>query len=101
MASRRNSKQKSNKSARKTTASHKRKAQKPRKRLATKAPANHASKIRTAARDKRPALNAKTDSANDPQWIAPVWDDDVLLGAHVSTAGGTQHAPPRARAIGA
>jgi deoxyribonuclease-4 len=33
--------------------------------------------------------------------VAPAWDDDVLLGAHVSIAGGTQHAPPRARAIGA
>ncbi len=50
---------------------------------------------------KRPAFNPKTDSANDPKWIAPVWDDDVLLGAHVSSAGGTHAAPPRARAIGA
>ncbi|MEP6494874.1 MAG: deoxyribonuclease IV [bacterium] len=50
---------------------------------------------------KRPAFNAKTDSANDPRWIAPLWDDDVLLGAHVSSAGGTHAAPPRARAIGA
>jgi len=50
---------------------------------------------------KKPAFNAKLDSANDPSWIAPVWDDDVLLGAHVSIAGGTHHAPPRARAIGA
>jgi len=30
-----------------------------------------------------------------------VWEDDVLLGAHVSIAGGTHEAPPRARAIGA
>ena len=50
---------------------------------------------------KRPAFNAKLDSANDPNWVAPVWDDDVLLGAHVSVAGGSHHAPPRARAIGA
>lgn len=50
---------------------------------------------------KRPAFNPKTDSANDPSWIAPVWNDDVLLGAHVSIAGGTHEAPPRARAIGA
>jgi deoxyribonuclease-4 len=50
---------------------------------------------------KRPAFNPKTDSANDPTWRAPAWDDDVLLGAHVSIAGGTHHAPPRARAIGA
>jgi deoxyribonuclease-4 len=41
------------------------------------------------------------DSADDPNWLAPSWDDDVLLGAHVSTAGGTHAAPPRARAIGA
>jgi len=50
---------------------------------------------------KKPAFNAKTDSANNPNWIAPSWDDEVLLGAHVSIAGGTHHAPPRARAIGA
>jgi len=50
---------------------------------------------------KKPAFNAKTDSANDPNWRAPTWDDDVLLGAHVSIAGGTHQAPPRARAIGA
>ena len=50
---------------------------------------------------KKPAFNPKTDSANDPNWVAPVWDDDLLLGAHVSTAGGTHDAPPRARAIGA
>ena len=41
------------------------------------------------------------DSADDPRWVAPVWDDDVLLGAHVSAAGGTHAAPRRARAIGA
>ena len=50
---------------------------------------------------RKPAFNPKTDSANDPSWVAPVWDDDVLLGAHVSIAGGTHEAPPRARAIGA
>jgi deoxyribonuclease-4 len=50
---------------------------------------------------KRPAFNARTDSANDPDWLAPIWDDDVLLGAHVSIAGGTEQAPARARAIGA
>ncbi|MEO7084727.1 MAG: deoxyribonuclease IV [Gemmatimonadaceae bacterium] len=50
---------------------------------------------------KRPAFNEKTDSANDPNWIPPVWNDDILLGAHVSSAGGTHNAPPRARAIGA
>ena len=56
---------------------------------------------RAAVAKKRPAFNPKTDSANDPSWVAPVWDDDVLLGAHVSIAGGTHEAPPRARAIGA
>jgi deoxyribonuclease IV len=55
----------------------------------------------TKATTKKPPFNAKLDSANDPNWIAPVWDDDVLLGAHVSIAGGTHHAPHRARAIGA
>jgi len=50
---------------------------------------------------KRPAFNPKKDSANDPSWIAPVWDDALLLGAHVSIAGGTHEAPPRGRAIGA
>lgn len=46
------------------------------------------------------AFNAKSDSAYDPTWVPPVWDDDVLLGAHVSIAGGTHHAPFRARATG-
>jgi deoxyribonuclease-4 len=50
---------------------------------------------------KKPAFNAKLDSANDPDWVPPVWDDDVLLGAHVSVAGGSHEAPRRARAIGA
>ena len=50
---------------------------------------------------KKPAFNAKTDSANDPSWVPPVWNDDVMLGAHVSVAGGTHFAPSRARAIGA
>ena len=69
-------------------------AAKPRKHVDTKT----ATKPRKA---KRPAFNPKTDSANDPRWVAPVWDDGVLLGAHVSIAGGTHQAPPRARAIGA
>ncbi len=47
---------------------------------------------------KRPS---KSDSADDPSWVAPVWDDDLLLGAHVSAAGGTHEAPRRAKAIGA
>src|SRR4029450_11648743 len=50
---------------------------------------------------RKPSFNRKTDSAYDPAWVAPVWADDVLLGAHVSTAGGVDQAPPRARAIGA
>jgi deoxyribonuclease-4 len=50
---------------------------------------------------KKPAFNPKKDSANDPNWVAPVWNDDVLLGAHVSIAGGTHEAPRRAKAIGA
>src|ERR1051325_6181196 len=50
---------------------------------------------------RKPAFNAKKDSAYDPAWVAPVWNDGVLLGAHVSAAGGTAQAPPRARAIGA
>jgi deoxyribonuclease-4 len=50
---------------------------------------------------KKPAFNPKKDSANDPEWVAPVWNDDVLLGAHVSIAGGTHEAPRRAKAIGA
>ena len=47
------------------------------------------------------AFDKKTDSAYDPSWVPPVWNDDLLLGAHVSIAGGTHHAPFRARATGA
>ena len=50
---------------------------------------------------KKPPFNPKKDSANDPAWVAPVWNDDLLLGAHVSIAGGTHEAPRRAKAIGA
>ncbi len=50
---------------------------------------------------KKPPFNPKHDSANHPDWVAPVWNDDVLLGAHVSIAGGTHEAPRRAKAIGA
>src|SRR5258708_29862629 len=49
---------------------------------------------------RKTAFNAKTDSAYDPTWVAPGWNDDVLLGAHVSIAGGTTQAPLRARATG-
>lgn len=55
----------------------------------------------TAAASPKRAFNAKLDSAYDPSWVPPVWNDDVLLGAHVSIAGGTHNAPFRARATGA
>jgi len=57
----------------------------------------------TAAPTNRPARRASRvrDSADDPDWRPPEWDDALLLGAHVSIAGGTPHAPRRARAIGA
>lgn len=67
----------------------------------TKATTNTQPAPATRRSTKKPAFNPKTDSANDPRWVAPVWDDDVLLGAHVSIAGGTHEAAPRARAIGA
>jgi len=89
MASRRNTSKK--KVAKKTAA---------KKKAAAKKPATKKNPVSKRA-SKKPAFNAKLDSANDPSWIAPVWDDDVLLGAHVSIAGGTHHAPHRARAIGA
>ncbi len=66
---------------------------------AKKTPAKHAPAKKTPS--KKPAFNPRADSANDPSWVAPVWDDAVLLGAHVSMAGGTHAAPPRGRAIGA
>ena len=47
------------------------------------------------------AFDKKTDSAYDPKWVAPAFNDDVLLGAHVSIAGGTHEAPFRAKATGA
>jgi deoxyribonuclease-4 len=47
------------------------------------------------------AFDKKTDSAYDPDWVPPVFDDDLLLGAHVSIAGGTHEAPFRAKATGA
>lgn len=46
------------------------------------------------------AFDKKTDSAYDPAWVPPVYDDDVLIGAHVSIAGGTHEAPFRAKATG-
>ncbi len=99
MASRRNS-ESSKKSAKKTA---KKSAKTPAKKAAAKSGAKKAAvkKNPLVAKTRKPAFNAKTDSAHDPNWIAPLWDDDVLLGAHVSIAGGTHHAPARARAIGA
>jgi deoxyribonuclease-4 len=47
------------------------------------------------------AFSARTDSAYAPTWVPPTWDDDILLGAHISIAGGTHEAPFRARATGA
>jgi deoxyribonuclease-4 len=47
------------------------------------------------------AFDRKSDSAYDASWIPPLFDDDVLLGAHVSIAGGTHEAPFRAKATGA
>lgn len=97
------------------------KRKRPRKPVAKKKPApkkKAAPKKKTAARrarkatvellpaakkqlTRKPAFNPRKDSANDPDWVAPVWNDDVLLGAHVSIAGGTHEAPRRAKAIGA
>ena len=70
----------------------------PAKKKATKKP-----KMIPAARKQtsKRAFDKKTDSAYDPNWVIPVFDDDVLLGAHVSIAGGTHEAPFRARATGA
>jgi deoxyribonuclease-4 len=85
-------------------------ASKPKKKAAKKKkPASQrvrkpAIKLLPAAKKqltRRPAFNPRKDSANDPDWVAPVWNDDVLLGAHISIAGGTHEAPRRARAIGA
>ena len=108
MASRRNTnKKKSAKVAKKKGAKKgakktaKKAAKKVAKKTVPKTVARAARKQVAKRSAKKPTFNAKTDSANDPSWIPPVWDDDVLLGAHVSIAGGTHEAPPRARAIGA
>ena len=100
MASRKTSSKKLTAKKRAAKKRGKQAARTPRNKAAKKGRQNSAKKV-PAKTSKRPAFNAKTDSANDPSWIAPVWEDDVLLGAHVSIAGGTHHAPPRARAIGA
>jgi deoxyribonuclease-4 len=95
MANRRNSKPK------RPLKKPQRKPEKPQKQRKGAAIPTVATKAAKKPPKKRPAFNPKTDSANDPRWVAPAWDDDVLLGAHVSIAGGTHEAPPRARAIGA
>ena len=93
------------KSTARKSAAKKRAANKPaaRNTAAKKAAPKKAPAMLPAARKqtRKPAFNPKTDSANDPNWLAPEWDDAVLLGAHVSIAGGTHEAPRRARAIGA
>jgi deoxyribonuclease IV len=65
--------------------------------------AKKAVKMLPAARKQtsKRAFDRKSDSAYDPKWVPPVFDDDVLIGAHVSIAGGTQEAPFRAKATGA
>jgi deoxyribonuclease IV len=104
MASRRNTSKKSakQKPAKKSAKqSAKRATKKSVKKTAVKKQTPISKKTASTASRKKPAFNANKDSANDPNWRPPVWDDDVLLGAHVSIAGGTHNAPPRARAIGA
>jgi deoxyribonuclease IV len=104
MASRKSSKRKR---PRKSAAKAKKKPAAKRNAAAKKKPAAKkasAIKLLPAAKRqlaKKPPFNPKKDSANDPEWVAPVWNDDVLLGAHVSIAGGTHEAPRRAKAIGA
>jgi deoxyribonuclease-4 len=85
------------KRAKKKPAKRKRKTARP------KQPARKAVKMLPAARKQgsKRAFNKKTDSAYDPKWIPPVFDDDLLIGAHVSIAGGTHEAPFRAKATGA
>ena len=96
MASRRNSRKKGAKRG-----PAKKAAKRSRKKPAAKSPKKRVPPAPAKKSTRKPAFNAKTDSANDPAWIPPTWNDDVLLGAHVSIAGGTHAAPPRARAIGA
>lgn len=105
MASRKSSKRK--RPARKSPAKPKKKSAAKRKAAPKKKPAAKAPrtvKLLPAAKKqlaKKPPFNPKKDSANDPAWVAPVWNDDILLGAHVSIAGGSHEAPRRAKAIGA
>ena len=75
MASRRSSSKKSLKpTSRKRR--HKKAAKKSAKKAAKKTAARR-EEARSVRARKRPAFNPKTDSANDPNWVAPVWDDDA------------------------
>jgi len=85
-----------NKAAPKNKTAAKNKAA-PKKKAAPRKPA--AKKMAKPSTRKAP-FDAKKDSAYDPAWAPPVWDAALLLGAHVSIAGGTHNAPFRARAIG-
>lgn len=87
----------------KAPAAKQRKAAKPAKPTTRHVDAAHrpASAQKAKPSTRKPAFSAKTDSAYRADWVAPAWSDDVLLGAHVSIAGGTHEAPHRARAIGA
>ena len=65
-----------------------------------RAPKKQAGRAAAKPAKRRPAARIR-DSADNPSWVAPAWDDDLFLGAHVSIAGGTHEAPRRAHAIGA
>lgn len=95
MANRKSSKRSRRRSPRTKSKAAKKRAVAPKRRTSTSRP--------KAASPKKPAASVKRvrDSADDPKWLAPRWGDSRLLGAHVSIAGGTHHAPRRARAIGA
>jgi deoxyribonuclease-4 len=102
MASRKVSSKK--RAAKKSPAKKEKKKRVAKKSLAKKGIAKNRVSTQGGAKksvSKKPAFNARTDSANHPSWIAPEWNDALLLGAHVSIAGGTHEAPPRAKAIGA
>jgi deoxyribonuclease-4 len=107
MASRKNSKRKRPRKSAATPTKKLAKRSTPKRKAAPRKPVAKKAKtvkLLPAAKkqlNKKPAFNPKKDSANDPNWVAPVWNDGVLLGAHVSIAGGTHEAPRRARAIGA
>lgn len=74
-------------------------AQRPKARSKKKSP-RPAAHAKAQAPSRRPGRRIR-DSADNPAWVPPAWDDHVVLGAHVSIAGGTHEAPRRAQAIGA